>query len=243
MFINNWRNDLQNTKNYNDILKNLNILYIEDEEKIKENVKKTLLLFCENVHDAESIQNAKIKLLENRIDIIISDINLPDASGLDFVKELRIVDKTIPIIILSAYTDKEYLLEATRLKLADYLTKPIDFKSLQIALHRCVDEILENSRYIISFKDDIHFNVIHKKLVNTINDEEILLTAKELNFLELLVKNNNRVLSIDELKLTLWDDEYEATESAFKNLLNKLRKKIGKDSITNISGIGYRLNY
>ena len=165
---------LQKNTNYNKILKNLNILYIEDEEKIRENVKKTLLLFCENVYDVESIDKAKCELSNNRIDIIISDINLPNFCGLDFIKELRIVDKTIPVIILSAYTDKDYLLQATRLKLTDYLTKPIDFKSLQIALYRCVDEILDTSRYIVSFKNDIYFNVLKKKLINI----KIIFTVK-----------------------------------------------------------------
>ena len=233
---------MQLNNQFNKILKNLNILYIEDEENIKENIKKTLLIFCENVFDVENISNAKEILNTNRIDIIISDINLPDISGIDFVKELRKIDKTIPIIILSAYTEKTYLLEATKLKLVDYLTKPIDFKSLHNALYKCVEEILDNSRYIISLKNNINYNVLQRKIINLQNNEEISLTSKELDLLDLLIKNNNRVLSIDELKNTLWDDEFDATESAFKNLLNKLRKKIGKDSILNISGVGYRLN-
>jgi len=228
---------------YNKILKTLNILYIEDEETIKENVKKTLQLFCENVLDAQNIKEAKELLQNNRIDIIISDINLPDISGIDFIKELRKIDKTIPIIILSAYTDKKYLLEATKLKLIDYLTKPVDFKSLNTALYNCVDEILDNSRYIISFKNNITYNVLHKKLINNINNEEISLTSKELNLLDLLIQNSNRVISTDELKAHIWEDEYEATDSALKNLLNKLRKKVGKESIINLSGVGYRLNY
>lgn len=228
---------------YNKILKTLNILYIEDEETIKENVKKTLQLFCENVLDAQNIKEAKELLQNSRIDIIISDINLPDISGIDFIKELRKIDKTIPIIILSAYTDKKYLLEATKLKLIDYLTKPVDFKSLNTALYNCVDEILDNSRYIISFKNNITYNVLHKKLINNINNEEISLTSKELNLLDLLIQNSNRVISTDELKAHIWEDEYEATDSALKNLLNKLRKKVGKESIINLSGVGYRLNY
>ncbi len=61
--------------------------------------------------------------------------------------------------------------------------------------------------------------------------------------LELLIKNNNRVLSTDELKNYLWEDQFEATESALKNLLNKLRNKIGKEVLLNISGVGYRLNF
>ena len=228
---------------HNKILKNLNILYIEDEASIKENVKKTLELFCDNVYDEECIENAKKTLEKNRIDIIISDINLPDISGINFIKQLRMIDKTIPVIILSAYTDKNYLLEATKLKLVDYLTKPIDFKSLNSALNKCVDEILDNSRYIISFKNNIQYNVLHKKLIDSSNDKEIALTSKELTLLELLIKNSNRFLSTDELKTSIWEDEFEATDSALKNLLNKLRKKIGKESIINISSVGYRLDY
>lgn len=231
------------TNQYVNILKKLNILYIEDEENIKLNVKKTLLLFSDHVFDAEDITSAKKILHEKRIDIILSDINLPDKSGIDFIKEIRLIDKKIPIIILSAYTDKKFLLEATKLKLIDYLTKPIDFKSLNQALNKCVDEILDNSRYIISFKNNINYNVLHKKLIDTEKEEELSLTSKELTLLDFLIKNSNRIVSSEELKSYLWEDEYEATDSALKNLLNKLRKKVGKDSIINTSGVGYRLDY
>lgn len=227
---------------FSKILKNLNILYIEDEKNIRLNIKKTLELFCENVFDTENISNAKKILTTQRIDIIISDINLPDMSGIDFVKEIRISDKTIPIVLLSAYTNKEFLLEATKLKLVDYLTKPIDFKSLNNALQKCVEEILYNSRYIITFKNNIQYNVSHHCLIDD-NKDEIHLTSKEIDLLNFLIKNNNRVCSSDELKLAIWDDYLEATDSALKNLLNKLRKKIGKESIINISGVGYKLEY
>ena len=229
--------------NFNKILKNLNILYIEDEKNIRLNIKKTLELFCENVFDAENILNAKEILTKQRIDIIISDINLPDMSGIDFVKEIRISDKTIPIILLSAYTDKEFLLEATKLKLVDYLTKPINFKDLNNALQKCVEEILDNSRYIITFKNNIQYNVSHNCLIDDNKKEEIHLTNKELDLLNFLIKNNNRICSADELKSVIWDDYLEATDSALKNLLNKIRKKIGKESIINISGVGYKLEY
>lgn len=228
---------------YIDILKNLTILYIEDEETIKENIKKTLLLFSNKIFDVKDIKSAKETLENQKIDIIISDINLPDETGIELIKEIRKTDKTLPIIILSAYTEKHYLLEATKLKLVDYLTKPMDFKTLQNALFKCVDEILENSRFIVSFKNRIIYNVLQKKLIDENKDEEISLTAKEILLLDFLIKNNNRVVPIEELKSVIWDDEFEATESAFKNLLNKIRKKIGKESILNISGVGYKLDY
>ncbi|MBU0925696.1 response regulator transcription factor [bacterium] len=232
---------MSNINNFNKILKNLNILYIEDEENIRINIKKTLELFSEKVFDVENISKAKDILSKNRIDIIISDINLPDTSGIEFIKELRKTDKTIPVILLSAYTDREYLLEATKLKLVDYLTKPIDFKNLNNALQKCVEEILDNSRYMITFKNNIQYNVSHNCLIDNNKKEEIHLTNKELDLLNFLIKNNNRICSADELKSAIWDDYLEATDSALKNLLNKLRKKIGKESIINISGVGYKL--
>lgn len=232
-----------NIFNFNKVLKNLNILYIEDEQNIRINIKKTLELFCQNVFDVESILDAKEILSNHRVDIIISDINLPDMSGLQFIKEVRMKDKTIPVILLSAYTDKEYLLEATKLKLVDYLTKPIDFKNLNNALNKCVEEILDNSRYIISFQNDIQYNVLHGTLINTVDNKEIYLTSKEFDLLNLLIKNGNSISSADELKSRIWEDSFEATDSALKNTLNKIRRKIGKESILNISGIGYKLNY
>ncbi|MDD2895706.1 MAG: response regulator transcription factor [Aliarcobacter sp.] len=234
---------MQKSPNFNNILKNLNILYIEDEENIRLNIKKVLLLLCENVFDVSCIEEAKIMIKEQRIDIVISDINLPDTDGIAFVKELRKTDKTIPVILLSAYTDTKYLLEATKLKLVDYLTKPIDFKTLNNALQTCVEEILDNSRYLILFQNNIQYNVLHKKLIDLNTKKEILLTSKELELLSFLIKNSNRIVSTDELKSNIWEDYFEATDSALKNLLNKVRKKIGKESLINISGVGYRLDF
>lgn len=234
---------MQKNLNLNNILKSLNILYIEDEENIRINIKKVLLLLCENVFDVSCVEEAESILKKQRIDIIISDINLPNSDGISFIKELRKTDKTIPVILLSAFTDTKYLLEATKLKLVDYLTKPIDFKTLNSALQNCVEEILENSRYSISFQNNIQFNVLHKKLVDLNTEEEITLTSKELELLSFLIKNSNRIVSTDELKSNLWEDYFEATDSALKNLLNKVRKKIGKESIVNISGVGYRLDF
>lgn len=234
---------MQKNLNFNHILKNLNILYIEDEENIRINIKKVLLLLCENVFDVSNTNEAKFIFNEQRIDIIISDINLPDTNGIDFIKELRKIDKTIPVILLSAFTDTKYLLEATKLKLVDYLTKPVDFKTLNNSLQSCVEEILDNSRYLINFQNSIQYNVLHKKLIDLNTKEEITLTLKELDLISFLIKNSNRIVSSDELKSNIWEDCFEATDSALKNLLSKVRKKIGKESITNISGVGYRLNF
>jgi len=234
-------NNIEKQLDFNNILKNLNILYIEDEDNIRENVSKTLRLICKEVFEVSNISEAIKKSIDNRIDIIISDINLGVDNGLDFIEELRKTDKNIPVILISAYTDTKYLLKATKLKLVDYLTKPIDFKMLKNALTNCVHDIIDNAKYIISFPQNINYNVLEKKLYNLQKKEEITLTSKEVLLLDYLIKYNNRVVPHDELKINIWEDMYDASDSALKNLLNKLRKKIGKETIKNISGLGFRI--
>ncbi|MBS9782406.1 MAG: response regulator transcription factor [Arcobacter sp.] len=230
-----------NSKEIGSILKKLNILYIEDEEEIRKNLKKTLDLLCNKTFDVDCIEKAEETITNNRIDIIISDINLPKSNGLNFVKNIRTTNKDIPVIIISAYTEKDFLMEATKLKLIDYLVKPIDFKVLYGALSKCVEDIVYNSKYIINLQNGIQYNVLEKKLFYTDTDKEILLTSKELHLLDELIKNSNKHLSNEELKNLLWEDPFDASDSALKNLLTKLRKKIGKNSIKNLSGIGYQI--
>lgn len=234
--------DLNNKNSFKIMLKNINILYIEDEENIRINITKTLELLASKVFPIESIEDS-IEILENnRVDIIISDINLPKKSGIEFIQEIRKNNCYIPVIFISAYTDKDYLLEATKLKLVDYLVKPIDFTILNEALLKACQDIIDSGNYIVYFEDNTSYNVMHKKLVSKESEKEIDLTAKEIELLEYLINNSHRVVSHDEIKSEIWEDSFEATDSALKNLLTKLRKKVGKNSIKNISGVGFRIH-
>ncbi|PLY10460.1 MAG: DNA-binding response regulator [Arcobacter sp.] len=239
-------NDLSEKNNKllkNKILKELNLLYIEDEENIRINIIKTLKLLVNDIIDLPSTEGA-LEILKNKnINLIICDINLPKQNGINFIKEIRQFDQKIPVILLSASTDKEYLLEATRLKLVDYLVKPIDFNVLQNALHKVADEIIDDGKYLLNFENDIFYNFIEKNLYRINKDNKIALTSKEIELLEYLIIHDQRVVSHEEIKEYMWEDDENATDSALKNLLNKLRKKIGKNSIKNISGFGYKIQY
>lgn len=232
---------VNNKKNFKIILTHLNILYIEDEINIRENITKTLEMFVYNVFPVGNINEAISIIENNRVDLIISDINLPGKSGIEFIKKLRENKSNIPVILLSAYTEKDYLLEATKLKLVDYLVKPIDFDILKEALIKVCEEIIENARFIVSFEDKISYNILQKRLY-TVDDNTIDLTSKEIELLDYMIENNKRIISHEEIKTNIWEDSFEATDSALKNLLNKLRKKIGKSSIENVSGVGFRIN-
>ncbi|MGB5794041.1 response regulator transcription factor [Poseidonibacter sp.] len=221
------------------ILKSLNILYVEDEKNIRNNIEQILKLLCKDVYSASNGKEALSTFKKNNIDIILSDINMPEMSGLELSSEIRENHKYIPIILLTAHTDINFLLKATKLKLIDYLVKPLNLKDLKNALLNAALEYKEQFEKIIYFKNNIEYH-INKKLLfeNSIRKD---ITNKELLLLEFLYENKSRVVTKDEIKNEIWDDYFESTDSAFKSLLNKLRKKIGKESVKNISGVGYQI--
>lgn len=222
-----------------DILKNSTILYVEDEIDIRESVTKTLKLICKDIVDVATIDEAKDIYHKGAVDIILTDIELNGQSGLEFTKYIRTLDKEIPIIVMSAYTEKDYLLDAIKLQLIDYLVKPVDFDSLFNTLKNSAKTILNNGSFCIEFNNGVKYDISKNMIIPT-NGENINLTNLEKRLLKLLIKNKNRTVPTEEIKAYVWEDLYP-TESALKSLLNKIRAKIGKESIENISGVGYNL--
>lgn len=233
---------MKNEKILIETLKSLTLLYIEDEDAIRHNMTETLEMLCGKVYSFASAEQASLEYDTIDPDIILSDVNLQESSsGLDFVRSIREFDKQIPIILLSAYTDTKYLLEASKLKLVAYLTKPISFEELKNTLLEATSEIqIENHQAIFSLRENIVYDTFHKVL--HIDKAEVALGKKEIELLELLIKNKNKTTSAEEIKAELWNDSYYVSDSALKTTIHKLRTKIGKNMIKNLSGIGYSLN-
>ncbi|PHO08897.1 transcriptional regulator [Malaciobacter canalis] len=225
----------------NEILNSLTIAYVEDEKNIRENMSKTLNLLCKNCIEFQSAEELLDYFHKNSVHIIITDINLPNMNGIELIKKIREKDEKIPIILLTAYIETQYLFDAIKYKVVEYLPKPIDYETLIQALLKATKDFVNNGSYIIKINKKLFFNVLNKELL-TIDKEKIPLTPKELKLLTLFIKNKNKIVTHEEIKNQIWENSYEVTESAFKNLINKLRNKISKDSIVNISKIGYRLN-
>ena len=225
--------------NKTELLKSYSILYLEDEENIRKSITNTLELMSKKVYPCSNAHEAYDIFIKNKIDIIISDISMPKINGIEFTKMIRKENKQVPIILLTAHTDTDYLLEATKLKLVDYLIKPLNFTKLKEALNNAVDEILLNNPKIIKFPNNIVYNIEKKQLLE--NNKEKNITSKEIALLELLYENRDKNISQEFIKMNIWDDPFNATDAALKAVLNKLRNKIGKNTIKNVSGIGYRL--
>jgi DNA-binding response OmpR family regulator len=221
-----------------EILKNCIVLYLEDEDEIRDAVAKTMKLFCKDVIDVSNINDAKKAFLRNSPHIILTDIELKGENGIDFVKYIRQIDKDIPIIVMSAFTEKDYLLESIKLKLTDYLVKPVDFDELFGVFKQAASYIIDSGSFYIKFASGAVYDLLNNTVIYEGNS--YVLTIAESRLIEILFKFKSRTVTTEEIKLYVWFDEM-ASDGALKSLLNKLRVKIGKDSIRNVSRVGYSL--
>jgi len=221
------------------ILNSLTIIYIEDDDAIRNNIAGTLALIFKKVITFDNAEDALFQYKSEKPDIILSDINLPNMGGIEFSQEIRKKDYNIPIILLSADTNKETLLEATKLRLVNYLVKPVIFEELYESFLFALKDILRQNNNLLIFSNNARYDCQSKSL--HLNDKKINITSSENRLLEILIKNIGRTISSEEIKSLLWNDPYDATDSALKSVLSKLRSKIGKNSIKNVSGMGYYL--
>ena len=218
------------------------LLFVEDEIAIRQNYVSYLKLHFQNVYEAENGIEAYNIYKEKKPDIMIVDINIPMMNGLELLEKIRLNDQEIKAIMLTAHTDTDFLLQAASLKLNKYLIKPIARQELKNVLQETVKEI-QNYRIEkidkIEFKDgfswDIKLNILSQ--YNT----QIQLTSKEQKLLRLLCSNTNMTFTYDQISEEVWGYDSVGSVDSIKSLIKTLRKKLPKDSISNIFGIGFKI--
>lgn len=121
------------------ILHDFNILYLEDDVELLKQTKDVLDDFMHKVFDVFTSEEAMQILDNEHVDVIISDILLKDENGIDFLKKLKESGHAhIPTVLITAHTDSAYLLEAIKLKVENYIVKPINLKELLNTIHDIV---------------------------------------------------------------------------------------------------------
>lgn len=223
-------------------LENLTLLYVEDEKELRDLMTSILQDQVSTLYTAKDGLEAYNVYKEKSPDIILSDINMPLLSGIDFIKKVRQNDQKTKVIMLTAYSDVDNLLQATELKLTKYLVKPFDGFELLSALQLAVDEI--NNYNIISIKslelgENYHWDFKEQEL--TLNDQVIRLTPKEKKILNILFSNLNATITYDTLLMDVWDDYEHYSIDTLKTMMKNIRKKLPKDLIQNVYATGYKV--
>lgn len=219
-----------------DILKTLKILIVEDEKRLAQLLKEAINDSFYKVVIAKDGTEGLKKYKIFKPDIIITDIMMPKLDGLDMTIKIKEIDSNIPIIILSAHSDKEKLLKAIDVGINKYFIKPFDPDEVIEHIKKLSTKIEKQKISIL--KDDFTFDnnsfSLHK------NELLINLTKREKEFIYLLIKNKNSIVKTQTIKTSLWNEE--VNDERLRTFIKRLRLKTSKDLIENISGQGYLIS-
>lgn len=218
--------------------RSIKVLCIEDEELIRENQVDYLKRFFDMVYEASDAKQALEIIKEQKPQLIITDIEMSNMNGLDMIRLIRQNDKKTKFIVLSAYSNKEYLLDAIDLGLVKYLIKPIDHESFYPILLKCVKEITDQNSDLIDLGSNCTFDTTNLKVI--FNNKTHTLSKYEADFLILLYNNKPNVVSYDQIQYEVWADNI-MSDNSLRTLVKSLRKKLPQNIITNLSKVGYKL--
>lgn len=211
----------------------MNILLVEDNLGIQKGLSYSLTKNNYNVIVKSSIKDTKAYLQDNKPNLIILDIALPDGSGLDLYKDY-IKSLNINTIFLTADDNIDNIVFVLDTGACDYITKPFEVRVLIAKINR----ILSNKSLIIK---DIVFDFNKMEVLK--NNKVVSLTSLEKKILFLLVSNKNKVVTRENLINYIWEltgnDVYDNTITVY---LKRIREKLDTDIIKTIKGIGYRID-
>lgn len=216
----------------------MNILLIEDNlsiiKGIKYNLEQNNYQVVAKTNISDSINNLNS---DNKIDLIILDVTLPDGNGFNLY-ENNIKDLNIPTIILTAVDDEDNVVKGLELGVNEYITKPFSMKELLTRINRIM--VRKNNNSTIKIKD-ITYN--YDKMEVYKNNQKIELSSLELKILNLLFNNINKVVTRNLLLDKIWEwTGNDVDNHTITVYLKRIREKINTDIIITVKGIGYRID-
>ena len=215
------------------------LLFVEDESMIRRIAISLLRPYFIEIYEASDGLEALEIYTQKSPDLIITDIEMPNMDGLTLCKQIRQEDKSTPIIITTAYTSTEYLLEAISLNLVKYLVKPMQEEELFESLRACFKQIETEKPTIINITKEYKYDTFNHTLIH--NNEIITITNSQHKILSILIENHGRIVSYKEIEHYVWYDKVMSSD-ALRSLVRDVRKLIGKESLENISKCGYRIH-
>ena len=211
------------------------ILLIEDNEYIVKGIKYLLEANNFKVTVASTLKEAA-SLIENKYDLIILDLMLPDGDGLDFYEEYL---KNKATLVLTAKDDEDIISSSLDSGIEDYIIKPFRSKELLARINKILKRNKDNEIITVG---NVSMDTEAGRVF--VDNNEIILTSLEYRILLLLFQNLNRIVTRDILIDRIWDITHKYVEdNTLTVYIKRIREKLGNDDIIKtIKGIGYRVD-
>ena len=217
------------------------ILVLEDDELFASTLEDFLTdenLIADIANDGEKCLALNY---EKNYDLYIFDINVPKINGLELLEQLRKSKDNTPTIFLTSYKDKDTLQDAFIKGCDDYLKKPVDLDELLLR----IKALLKRNKKqfdLVKLSNKIYFNPINKRVYE--DELDLNLPIKVLELLELFIENRGEIVTKEMIISKLWATNEEYSEGSIRVYINQIKKLFeNKDVISNIKGVGYKIEF
>ena len=214
----------------------MRLLLVEDDSMIGESVRLGLRQDGFVVDWVQDGKAAELALANEPYALLLLDLGLPKKDGIEVLKNLRANQNAIPVLVLTARDAVADRITGLDSGADDYLVKPFDLDELAARIRALLRRQSGRTESVVRYGDLILNPATHQV---HFGEEEIALSAKEFSVLHALIDRPGAVLSRPQLEQHLygWNDEIES--NAIEVHIHNLRKKLGKDLIRNVRGVGY----
>ena len=218
-----------------DSIQSWNLLLVEDDILLSQELAKFLRQSGHKVTESSTGGTAVQLALEGHYDAIILDLMLPEISGLQVLSLLR-ESKTTPVIMVSSMTEVDYRLSALQSGVDDFMIKPISHQEVLERLRAILRRYNPNESEIVRIRN-VQIDLGAKSV--QVEGNMVHLTPTEFAVLALLAKNQGRILSREVLQDSVFGADRQEYGNIIDQYMMRLRRKLGKDLITNKSGLGF----
>ena len=215
----------------------MKILVVEDDKMIREGVCGFLSEFGYDTIKAEDGREALSKFEEQDVNLVILDIRIPFINGLEVLKEIRKKSK-LPILMLTAFGDEEYKIEAFSSLADGYIEKPFSLPVLKVRIDSLIERHYNKVERLEYKNTEVNFTSYTAKVDN----EKVDVNAKELEILKCLLDNEGYALTREQIIDKVWKETEEPPfDRVIDVYIKELRRKLGLDCIVTIRNVGYKL--
>ncbi|RXK06569.1 response regulator transcription factor [Halarcobacter bivalviorum] len=218
----------------------MKILLLEDDTLLHEIIEEFLEELKYEVISTYDGQEAYELIFEQHFDLLILDVNVPSINGFDLLKSLKENSMDIPTIFITSLHTTKDMETGFNVGADDYIRKPFHLSELKLRIDNIKRLRKIESQEIEKINDSILYSYASKIIY--ISEEKTQLSKTEAKVFEYLLKHSNKAVSIEEIALNNWVYDETPTDTTIRTYIKNLRKILGKDSIINIKGIGYKFD-
>lgn len=216
----------------------MRVLLIEDDTVLGGAVRDQIVADGHSVDWAARLDEAEDYLAVATYDLALLDLMLPDGRGQPFLRKLRARGVKTPVIILTALDQISDRIEGLNAGADDYMVKPFDLSELSARLNAVARRYSGNPNPVLNI-DDLEIDLAARTVRR--NGQAVALTAREWVLLEALVRRPGQILSKSQLEERLYSFDVEIESNTIEVHVSRLRKKLGRDTIRTVRGMGYQV--